>query len=264
MDSSPPEFENRKWRSSQVRRRLVLDIVIGGTLLVLTFPVAVVLSIGSTISLRAWPIFTQDRLGRGGVPFRFAKIRSLPPDAPRYADKYAIQDVPRTRFGTFLRTSHLDELPQLALVVVGRMSLVGPRPEMASVAATFDPAFMEARSCLRPGCTGLWQVSEAADRLIGEAPEYDLYYVEHSCIRLDLWILWRTALQLIPSVGGVTLEQVPKWARPSPRAVPGASVAPGSPRFGLGSAEHPTTTLAIESQAASLMEPMSPDLKEMT
>ena len=194
------------------RRRVVLDIAGGGLLLVLTLPVAGVLALGSWLSLRSWPIFTQERLGRAGRPFLFAKIRSLPASAPKYADKYAIRDVPRTRFGRFLRSSHLDELPQLALVVAGRMSLVGPRPEMATVAATFDPAFMRARSRVRPGCTGLWQISVAADKLIGEAPEYDLFYVAHSCIRLDLWILWRTALQLLPGVAGVRLDQVPRWA----------------------------------------------------
>jgi hypothetical protein len=119
--------------------------------------------------------------------------------------------VTRTRFGRFIRATHLDELPQLFLVVSGRMSLVGPRPEMEAVAATFDPEFMEERMRIRPGCTGLWQVSKAADHLIGEAPEYDCYYVHNNCIRLDLWILWRTAIQLLPNVDGVTLDDVPRW-----------------------------------------------------
>ena len=103
------------------------------------------------------------------------------------------------------------------------MSLVGPRPEMQVVAATFDPDFVEERLRLRPGCTGLWQVSVRADQLIGEAPEYDCYYVHNSCIRLDLWILWRTAVQLLPGVGRVTLQDVPRWTR---IRVPSSGVSP--------------------------------------
>ncbi len=194
------------------RRRVVLDVILGGFLLIVTLPVALVLALGSALSLRAWPIFTQTRLGLEGRPFRFAKIRSLPTSTPKYANKYQLNSVPLTRFGRFLRCTHLDELPQLLLVVAGRMSLVGPRPEMESVAATFEPWFVTQRQRIRPGCTGLWQVSVAADQLIGEAPEYDLYYVEHSCIRLDMWILWRTLVQLLPWVGAVTLDDVPRWA----------------------------------------------------
>ena len=78
----------------------------------------------------------------GGRPFCFVKLRTLPTDAPADADKYTIATATTTRWGRFLRASHLDELPQCWLVVTGRMSLVGPRPEMPALAATFDTAFL--------------------------------------------------------------------------------------------------------------------------
>jgi lipopolysaccharide/colanic/teichoic acid biosynthesis glycosyltransferase len=78
------------------------------------------------------------------------------------------------------------------LVVAGRMSLVGPRPELPAIAATFDAAFVERRVRVRPGVTGTWQVGEGAGGLIGESPEYDDLYLSGASMRLDLWVLGRT------------------------------------------------------------------------
>ncbi len=191
----------------------LFDVVAATVLLVAALPAMIILGAAVAVSLRTWrPLFFQQRIGRGGRPFTMAKLRTLPTSAPRYADKYAIASVTTTRLGRFLRASHLDELPQLALVVSGRMSLVGPRPEMAALLDRFPPAFVAARLSVRPGCTGLWQVSGDADRLIGEAPEYDLYYLRHMSARLDVWVIWQS---LIVMSGGapVSCADVPRWAR---------------------------------------------------
>jgi lipopolysaccharide/colanic/teichoic acid biosynthesis glycosyltransferase len=97
------------------------------------------------------------------------------------------------------------------------MSLVGPRPEMPWLLARFDPGFVSARSVARPGCTGLWQIGADAGRLIGEAPEYDLYYLRHMSARLDLWVICQSVRVIL---GGppVSYADVPPWAlrqRPS-------------------------------------------------
>ncbi|MCU1498328.1 MAG: sugar transferase [Acidimicrobiales bacterium] len=173
------------------------DIVAGSVLAVVSLPVVVVLALVSAVAFRSWPFFVQDRLGRGGIPFRFIKVRSLPTTAPRYADKFSLDGRTIGRWGTLLRRSHLDELPQLWLVVAGRMSLVGPRPEMAAVAATFEPAFVAARTSVRPGCTGPWQVSTSYDMLIGQDTRFDLLYLDEASLRLDLRILWWTAAQVL-------------------------------------------------------------------
>jgi lipopolysaccharide/colanic/teichoic acid biosynthesis glycosyltransferase len=195
----------------QAMARRTFDVVVGTALLIVAIPMIAMFALVLAASLRAWPFFVQTRIGHGGAAFRFIKLRTLPPTAPAYADKYAIQDVDIPFFARVLRATHLDELPQLLLVIAGKMSLVGPRPEMPQLHRSFVGAHRAAREQLRPGCAGIWQVSVDNHRLINEAPEYDLFYAEHASLRLDAWVLWRTALL---AVGGrrVGLDAVPRWA----------------------------------------------------
>lgn len=193
-----------------IRKRL-LDLAISLPFTLFTMPLIIVMAMGSAVVFRAWPLFVHERLGRGGRPFRFVKIRTLPTSTPAYTDKYALEAVQHSRWGDLLRATHLDELPQLWLVVTGRMSLVGPRPEMRSLADTFDPEFVHQRLTVLPGCTGLWQISESVAGLIGEAPELDLHYIRRWTFRLDLWILYRTALQLFGHAAIKNVTDVPKW-----------------------------------------------------
>jgi lipopolysaccharide/colanic/teichoic acid biosynthesis glycosyltransferase len=204
---------DRRVRRAERAKRAV-DLVVGTVLLLGALPLILVLALGSAISLRAWPFFVQERIGRDGRPFRFLKIRTLPPATCAYADKYALAEVRIPAFTRALRALHLDELPQLLLVVLGQMSLVGPRPEMPGLDAQLPRSLARARSLVRPGCTGLWQVGVDCDRLIGESPEYDLFYVEHRNVRLDLWILGQTVRKVVGGGQGVVrLDEVPAWAR---------------------------------------------------
>jgi len=188
------------------------DIVVGTALALMAIPVILALAVAVCLSFRTWrPLFFQERVGRRGRRFIVPKLRTLPPGAPVDADKYAIATVGTTRLGRFLRRTHLDELPQLLLVPPGRMSLVGPRPEMPWLLEQFDGSFVATRSMVRPGCSGFWQVSRDAHMLIGEAPEYDLWYVAHAGIRLDLWILWCSVLALAGRSPLVTHADVPGW-----------------------------------------------------
>ncbi|MGQ0615617.1 MAG: sugar transferase [Acidimicrobiia bacterium] len=193
----------------------IIDAIVASVLLVVTLPVLLVAVVGCALSLRAWPFFSQTRIGRDGRPFRFVKVRTLPVDAPRYSRKYDLDTDAIPRFCAALRHLKLDELPQLWLVVRGHMSLVGPRPEMPFLNDQFDPGFAEVRSSVLPGCTGLWQIGEHSDGLILEHPEFDRFYIENRSVRLDLWILARTVRLLIP-VGRrqfLSLDQLPAWAR---------------------------------------------------
>lgn len=182
------------WANSPVKR--FVDLAVGILLSVLTAPIVLVLAVGSALAFRARPIFRQPRLGRGGRIFSFLKVRSLPTDVPADIDKYRLQEHSSSRWGSFIRTKHLDEFPQCWLLVTGRMSLVGPRPEMPSLSATYDPAFVHDRLLVRPGITGPWQVSPDSAGLIGETPHYDRYYLANASPSLDLWLLWRTFLGL--------------------------------------------------------------------
>jgi lipopolysaccharide/colanic/teichoic acid biosynthesis glycosyltransferase len=173
-----------------------LDLTLGAVLALVVLPVILVFAAVSAIGFRTWPIFVQPRVGRNGRIFRFPKIRTLPPSTYVAADKYALESVPIPRWAHALRQSHLDELPQLLLVPFGRMSLVGPRPEMPGMCDRYPREFIRARLAVRPGCTGLWQISQATPAMIYEAPEYDLTYLERMSLGLDLWVLWRSVVMV--------------------------------------------------------------------
>lgn len=189
-----------------------LDLLVSGVLCLVALPIILVTAVGSAAALRAWPFFVQERVGKGGAPFRFIKIRTLPIEVPSYTDKHGLDLVTIPAFCRALRRLHLDELPQLLLVLRGHMSLVGPRPEMAYLHEQLVPGFATLRTSARPGCTGLWQISEASAGLIGEAPEYDSFYLANRTLRLDLWVLLHTASNMVGIGRPVRLDEVPAWA----------------------------------------------------
>lgn len=197
--------------------RRAVDLSVGVLLIVLAIPLIAAGALVSAVALRTWPFFVHDRLGVGGEPFRFVKIRTLPAATPSNIDKHQLDLTRVPRACLLLRRLHLDELPQLFHVVTGRMSLVGPRPEMAHLHEALPDDFARLRTSVRPGCTGLWQVSDACTDLISAAPQYDRFYLVHRSVRLDLWVLYRTALKMAGLRTCVGLEDVPAWAvRTSP------------------------------------------------
>jgi lipopolysaccharide/colanic/teichoic acid biosynthesis glycosyltransferase len=205
----------------------VVDVFLGTALALVSLPLIALLAVAVAISLRANPFFVHHRIGRDGSIFAVPKLRTLATRTPRYAHKHALDPAAdTTRLTAVLRRLHLDELPQLILVPVGLMSLVGPRPEMAHLYERMPERQGGTRLRHRPGCTGLWQVSVAYSGLIGESPAYDIYYAEHHTVRLDLWILWRTVLMTVGIDRPIDLEDVPRWtypravARQLPRGVP--------------------------------------------
>ena len=203
-------------RKSDLYRR-VIDVVVSAVLGVMVMPVIALAAVGSALSLRAWPFFVQERVGHHGEIFRFVKVRTLPLEVPKYTDKHQLVDQRIPAFCRFLRTFHLDELPQLYLVLTGRMSLVGPRPEMAALHEDLHPSFAAERTAVRPGCTGLWQISHACADLIGESPQFDRFYLAHRTVRFDLWVLGRTLLQMTGVGRLVAIEDVPRWVLPADR-----------------------------------------------
>lgn len=193
------------------RRRRTLDVVLGTILFVLALPVMAVVGLSCALALGAGPVFVQDRIGRDGRTFRFVKIRTLPADVPAYVDKHQLDQSSVPRLCRLVRRLHLDELPQLGLVVLGRMSLVGPRPEMAHLHDALPVEFTDVRTSVRPGCTGFWQISDGCTGLIGESPQYDRFYVAHRGVRFDLWVLFHTALKMVGRPQFPQIEDVPPW-----------------------------------------------------
>ncbi|GIL28894.1 polyprenyl glycosylphosphotransferase [Actinocatenispora comari] len=157
-------------------------------------------------------LYRQSRVGRDGAVFSIWKFRSMYVDADaRLAELarldegagvlFKIRDDPRvTRVGRYLRRFSLDELPQLVNVLVGQMSLVGPRPPLPAEVARY-PADMLRRLVVKPGLTGLWQVSGRSDLPWEEAIRLDLRYVETWSLSLDLVILLRTVTAVVRTSG---------------------------------------------------------------
>jgi exopolysaccharide biosynthesis polyprenyl glycosylphosphotransferase len=156
-------------------------------------------------------LFRQQRVGRGGKPFTFYKLRTMDVDAEsrrheiaarnvRQGPLFKVVDDPRvTPVGRFLRLSSIDELPQLLNVLQGHMSIVGPRPALPEEVARFDPELL-ARHDVRPGITGLWQL-EARDGASFESYQrLDLHYVENWSITLDIAIVISTCASVIARV----------------------------------------------------------------
>ncbi|HEY3928864.1 MAG TPA: sugar transferase [Candidatus Koribacter sp.] len=170
------------------------DLVVSSVLILLTAPVlsgiALLIRFGSSGPI----IFVQQRIGRHGRAFSMYKFRTMYVDAPKYAFSPKHVGDPRiTPIGRLLRRSSLDEIPQLFNVLLGHMSLVGPRPEMDFIVQRYTPA-QRRRLDVSPGLTGLWQLSADRAFLIHENIEYDLYYAQNRSFFLDLAILFHTAL----------------------------------------------------------------------
>lgn len=142
-------------RQEALKRTFDLCVAVPG--FIITFPLVLLVILIATIDTREWGIFSQSRIGLGGKPFRVHKIRSMKTSKTR-TTTVTVKDDPRiTKFGSIVRSSKLDELPQLWNVIVGEMSLVGPRPDMAGWADALEGDDRVILS-VRPGITGLASV----------------------------------------------------------------------------------------------------------
>ncbi|WP_226369926.1 sugar transferase [Pseudonocardia oceani] len=203
---SQPTFTGGRWLLKQT-----IDRVGAGVLLAVSAPV--LLAIAFAVRSDGGPaLFRQERVGVNGRTFRMVKFRSMVVDADRRVAALAARNDgagplfkmrhdPRiTRVGAVLRRYSLDELPQLFNVLAGSMSLVGPRPPLArEVAAYGDDA--RRRLLVRPGMTGLWQVSGRSDLSWSESVRLDLRYVENWSLALDAEIAWKTVGAVFGSRG---------------------------------------------------------------
>lgn len=171
-----------------------IDLAAASVLLALLAPLFAMLAVLVKRSSPGPVFFRQDRVGKDGKLFSMYKFRTMYRDAPQYSYSPGAGDDPRvTPTGRFLRRASLDELPQLINVVTGDMSLVGPRPEMPFIVEQYT-SLQRRRLAVKPGITGLWQLSADRAFLIHENIEYDLYYVRHRSLFMDVAILLHTLL----------------------------------------------------------------------
>ncbi len=171
------------------------DIVIALFGVIIAVPIILVASILIRLETPGKVIYKQNRLGKNGKEFTLYKLRSMVHNAESKGAQWAdIDDVRVTKVGKFIRMTRIDELPQLFNVLAGDMSIIGPRPERPIFVREFietTPGF-EKRMLVKPGLTGWAQVNGGYDLTPEKKLMYDLFYIQHQSLSLDLRILLKT------------------------------------------------------------------------
>ena len=195
------------WRVLYMRWiKRALDMAGAFCLLVALSPLLLLIMAAIRIESRGSMIFRQDRVGKDGSIFTIYKFCTMIPDrrdrqvpylgAERRRRHKTPKDPRVTRVGALLRSTSLDELPQIFNVLKGEMSFVGPRPELPSIVARYEP-WQHERHLLRPGLSGWWQVTGRSDLPMHENTELDIYYVQYCSFLLDVRIFLKTFGALI-------------------------------------------------------------------
>ncbi|WP_105034943.1 sugar transferase [Cryobacterium aureum] len=206
--------ETPRYEGHTLFTKRAFDIVISTLLIVALSPALAAIALAVRFSGPGPVLFSQKRVGHNGHLFKMFKFRSMVADAE--ARLAALQDTPRvvgntvmfkmqndprvTPAGRFLRRFSLDELPQLFNVLAGTMSLVGPRPPLETEVSEYE-LHVHRRFLVKPGVTGLWQVSGRSNLTWDETVRLDLYYVENWSLVGDLVILWRTTKAVLARDG---------------------------------------------------------------
>ena len=193
--------------------KMVFDRGVALVLLVLLAPLLLVLMVVVKVTSKGPMLFRQTRVGRDGEMFSLLKLRTMQIDAEaRLQEVQALNEVPGgilfklkddprvTPFGRWLRKWSLDELPQLVNVLVGNMSMVGPRPPLPTEVERYE-GHAHRRLLVKPGITGLWQVSGRSDLSWEDAVRLDLQYVENWSLGLDMAVMAKTLLAVVRGAG---------------------------------------------------------------
>lgn len=177
------------------------DLIVSGLMLAILTPLLAGITVAIRLGSRGPAIFRQERAGRNGVPFAFYKFRTMRLDADPFGPSPKSRADPRlTRIGRFLREHSLDELPQLVNILRGDMSLVGPRPLYVAQIAEWNER-QRKRLVVKPGLTGLAQVSGRGGLTREEKLELDVRYVERASLRLEARILLATLVWVFARQG---------------------------------------------------------------
>jgi undecaprenyl phosphate N,N'-diacetylbacillosamine 1-phosphate transferase len=177
----------------------LIDKLIAIIGLLITFPIFISIAIVNSISLRGNPFFTQARPGKNEKKIFIIKFKSMNDEKDK--DGNLLPDVNRiTSIGNFIRKTSIDELPQLINVLMGDMSLVGPRPLLFKYIPLFND-YQKQRHLVKPGITGWAQVNGRNSISWTDKFSLDVYYVHHISIWLDIKIIWMTFLKVIKTEG---------------------------------------------------------------
>ncbi|MBK0348168.1 sugar transferase [Aerococcaceae bacterium zg-ZJ1578] len=196
---------NMKTNFYELYLKRFLDILISASVLIILLPIFIIISILIKINSNGSIFFLQERLGKNGKPFKIIKFRTMIMNAENIGDGLSIKnenDNRITNFGKFLRKTSLDELPQLINVLIGNMSLVGPRPPVTYF--PYDgyeayPEMFKLRFKVKPGITGLAQVTVRNSVSWDERIKFDLLYVQNISMQNDIKIIFLTIKKVIVS-----------------------------------------------------------------
>lgn len=196
------EYQERRYLYKGIKR--IFDFVASFIGLVLLSPLFLIVAIAIKIEDPKGPVFySQTRLGKKQEPFKMYKFRSMVVDADKHLKElldenevegamFKMKEDPRvTKVGEFIRKYSIDELPQLVNVLLGDMSLVGPRPPLPREVKEYTP-HDKLRLAVKPGCTGLWQISGRNDVGFHEMVELDLKYIDRRGFMFDIYVLFKT------------------------------------------------------------------------
>lgn len=214
------EYTNNLLLPGNRLAKRALDLALGGFALALAAPVVAVAVAAVKLASRGPAFFVQERVGLDGRTLQVRKIRTMHADAERRLEETLAADPELARewqervklahdprlipgVGPVLRRLSIDELPQLASVVSGAMSLVGPRPFPVYHLARFPEEFRLLRQRVRPGVTGLWQVTVRSGGTLAEQQALDSYYIRNGSLWLDLYVLGRTLGAVVTGRGAV-------------------------------------------------------------
>jgi len=203
------EYVNQLLLERNLVLKRTLDLILGTVLALLSSPLLVLSALAVKLGSHGPVFYAQEREGSGGRTIRVWKLRTMYVDAEArlervlasdptlraaWQERFKLDPDPRVvpGVGTFLRRFSLDELPQLWQVVVGTLSLVGPRPFPAYHLEHYDPIILELRRRVRPGVTGLWQVKVRSEGGLELQQSHDAYYIRNWSFWLDLYVLGRT------------------------------------------------------------------------
>lgn len=190
----------------------ILDIILSTVAIIIISPIYLIIIIAIKLDSKGPAIFKQVRVGKNNQMFTIYKFRTMVSDAeekrtlelnPEDIENFIFQsktDNRITKVGAFLRSSSLDETPQLFNVLVGNMSLVGPRPEIPDVVKYYPESYKQ-RLLVLPGITGLAQVSGRGEIELGKTIYYDLKYIKEFSIWLDIKLIIKTFINVVKKEG---------------------------------------------------------------
>jgi len=173
----------------------LFDIILSLLLLIILSPLIITIII-ILIFVNRWnPFFIQERSGENGIPFKLIKFKTMK-DINTNTNEILHDNERLTKFGKFLRSLSMDELPQLVNVLLGDMSLIGPRPLIIDYLPLYDE-FQRRRHEVKPGITGWAQVNGRKDIVFSKRFELDVWYVDNLSFKLDFEIFWLTLIRIL-------------------------------------------------------------------